>query len=126
MSAYNVANCSNQAKWYTEPHYSPQVNNNEAQAGADGPIVACVPVIDIYSRTVFAVHSQYSLSPAGSYNAVLTHAKICAIWAFLDTDQINGPVANCFAERLRVRFAVANSSGTAPTGGEPSITISGS
>lgn len=42
MSAYNVANCSNQAKWYTEPHYSPQVNNNEAQAGADGPIVACV------------------------------------------------------------------------------------
>jgi V8-like Glu-specific endopeptidase len=114
MSAYNVANCSNQAKWYTEPHYSPQVNNNEAQAGADGPIVACVQgmvattlpllpgssgsaVIDIYSRTVFAVHSQYSLSPAGSYNAVLTHAKICAIWAFLDTDQINGPVANCFA-----------------------------
>ena len=88
MSAHNVANCSNQAKWYTEPHYSPQVNNNEAQAGADGPIVACVPVIDIYSRTVFAVHSQYSLSPAGSYNAVLTHAKICAIWAFLDTDQI--------------------------------------
>jgi hypothetical protein len=37
LSAYNVANCGkNLPKLYSEPHYSPSINHNEAQAGADG------------------------------------------------------------------------------------------
>jgi hypothetical protein len=107
MSAYNVANCSNQAKWYTEPHYSPQVNNNEAQAGADGPIVACVQgmvattlpllpgssgsaVIDIYSRTVFAVH--------GFQGAQFGHVR----WRiFVETRQCGIGIFHCLFPSIR-------------------------
>jgi V8-like Glu-specific endopeptidase len=115
MTAYNVDNCNNSKKpqEYTEPHYSPNISNNEAQGGADGEVLGCVQgmavttlpllpgssgsaVIDRFSRSVVAVHSQYSLNPAASYDAVLTHAKICAIAVFL-SDTTNGGVGECHA-----------------------------
>ena len=110
LSSYNVGHCADFAaqKDYTEPHYSPNIGNNQTQAGADGQTSGCVQgtvvttlpllpgssgsaVIDRFSRAIFAVHSQYSLSPPGSYDAVLTHAKICTIYEFVAGRNEGGP-----------------------------------
>jgi hypothetical protein len=42
------------------------------------------PVVDLYSRSIFAVHSAGD--GTFSYEAPLTPAKLCAIIAFLDNE----------------------------------------
>jgi hypothetical protein len=117
FSAYDVAHCGKSLfKTYSEPHYSPNIYNNEAQAGADGTMGDCVQgmitaslplgpgssgsaVIDGFSRSIFAVHSQYSSQPPVSYDAILTRSKICAIQAFITGSlrQGGGEIGDCNA-----------------------------
>jgi hypothetical protein len=113
LSAYNVSNCTNASKQkqYTEPHYSPNISNNQVQAFAQGQTLGCVQgtvvtalpllpgssgsaVIDHYSVAVFAVHSEYSLTPPASYDAVLTHAEICTIDSFVSGSN-SGTIGDC-------------------------------
>lgn len=105
FSAYGLTafkNCEPSSRSYFRPHYNPAIGGLAQQAMAEGPTGGCVdgtvivglptgggssgsPVVDLYSRSIFAVHSagnsQYS------YEAPLTPAKICAIISFLDNEE---------------------------------------
>jgi hypothetical protein len=64
-----------------------------------GPGSSGSGVIDGFSRSIFAVHSEYTYAPPVSYNAILTKSKICAIQAFITGAIPSGgaTIGDCFA-----------------------------
>lgn len=90
--------CTNIRRLIFRPHYNPSIGGLQIPAFAGGYIGACYdgtlvsgvptgagssgsPVVDQFSRAIFAVHSSGTSSH--SFEAPLTEAKICAIIDFL-------------------------------------------
>jgi hypothetical protein len=101
VSAFNLK-CDAFSRSYFRPHYNPSIGNLALQAMTEGAVAGCIdgtvvvglptgggssgsPLVDLYSRSVLAVHSAGD--GARSYEAPLTPAKLCAIIAFLDGEQ---------------------------------------
>jgi len=102
LQVFNQNSCNYASKLYVRPHYNPDVSNNQVQAIAEGWTIGCkegtlmsgLPaghgssgsvMYDRYARSIIGVHSAFD--NIASYDAVLTKAKICAIWNFFDESE---------------------------------------